>query len=320
MDTTTIDQLTHLEQTAVSPTPLLKLTSSGYELDTSPECFGALRSSGELIGDVEALRERMRGDGYLYLPGYLSRELVLEARRVITNRLAEQGHLDPNFPPMEAVAHPDSRIKFKPDLAIGNEPLREVLYARRMMEFYTRFLGGEVRHFDYTWMRAVAPGTGTAPHLDIVFMGRGTHNLYTAWTPLGDISFQLGGLMILEGSHHIERIKNSYGRKDVDTYCVNHSDAEKRASGEKWWNGSLARNPVALRARLGGRWLTGEFRAGDLLTFSMFTVHASLDNHSDRIRLSSDSRYQLASEPVDERWVGEHPVAHGRAGKRGRIC
>jgi hypothetical protein len=52
----------------------------------------------------------------------------------------------------------------------------------------------------------------------------------------------------------------------------------------------------------------------------MFTVHASLDNHSNQIRISSDTRYQLASEPVDERWIGENPIAHGLAAKRGKIC
>jgi hypothetical protein len=52
----------------------------------------------------------------------------------------------------------------------------------------------------------------------------------------------------------------------------------------------------------------------------MFTVHTSLDNHSDRIRISSDTRYQLASEPVDERWVGEQPPGHGPSIKQGMIC
>jgi hypothetical protein len=86
------------------------------------------------------------------------------------------------------------------------------------------------------------------------------------------------------------------------------------------WDGSVSEDPVELREQLGGRWLTAEYRAGDLLTFSTYTIHASLDNRSERIRLSSDSRYQLASEPVDERWIGEAPVGHGPAGKRGRIC
>jgi ectoine hydroxylase-related dioxygenase (phytanoyl-CoA dioxygenase family) len=151
-------------------------------------------------------------------------------------------------------------------------------------------------------------------------MGRGTHDLYTTWTPLGDVSLEMGGLIILENSHRIERIKNYYGRKDVDSYCSNRKTAQLYASGEKWWNGALSKNPVSLRKKYGGRWLTADFQAGDVLIFGMFTIHASLDNHSQQIRLSSDSRYQLASEPVDERWVGSNPIGHSDAGKRGRIC
>ena len=64
----------------------------------------------------------------------------------------------------------------------------------------------------------------------------------------------------------------------------------------------------------GTRWLTTNYKAGDVLCFAMDTVHAALDNHSptNRCRLSSDSRYQLASEPLDERWNGPDPLAHGR--------
>jgi hypothetical protein len=298
----------------------LKLTSCGYELDTSATSFGELRKSSDMLGDADALRERMREDGYLYLPNYLDRDLVLEARQVVTAKLAAEGHLDLGTDTMEAVAQPGSQLRFKPDLADNNEPLHRLLYSGRLMEFYERLLGGAVRHFDFTWMRAVAPGGATRPHCDIVFMGRGTQNLFTAWTPLGDISLEIGGLMILENSHRLQRIGNSYGRKDVDSYCANRKDAKQYASGEKRWGGWLSPNPVLLRERLGGRWLTSEFHAGDLLTVGMFTIHASLDNHSDRIRLSSDSRYQLASEPFDERWVGEAPVGHSSAGKRGRIC
>jgi ectoine hydroxylase-related dioxygenase (phytanoyl-CoA dioxygenase family) len=151
-------------------------------------------------------------------------------------------------------------------------------------------------------------------------MGRGTENLYTGWTPMGDISFEQGGLMMLEHSHRLERVRSTYGQMDVDSYCENRPSGELYARGEKRWSGHLSRNAPRLREKLSGRWLTTEFRAGDLLTFGMFTIHASLDNQSDRVRLSSDSRYQLASEPADERWVGEQPMAHGPAGRRGRIC
>jgi len=59
---------------------------------------------------------------------------------------------------------------------------------------------------------------------------------------------------------------------------------------------------------------------GDVLTFGMYTLHCSLDNHSDRVRLSADSRYQLASEPADHRWTGEEPPAHAVDVREGRIC
>jgi Phytanoyl-CoA dioxygenase (PhyH) len=310
---------------AVSNTTLPKLTSQGLELETSAESFGLLRDSTDVLEDPGTLRERMAEDGYLYLPGYLDRDLVLRATKSVTDRLAAEGLTDPAYSADEAVAHPDSDLKFKPDLAHDNEPLHRLLYGGRMMEFYERFLGGPVRHYDFTWMRAVAPGHGTQPHGDLVFMGRGTHDLYTAWTPLGDIDYLLGGLIVLEGSNRLENVREEYLTRDVDEYCENVEGEEEYARTNQdmhgWrWDGSVSDDPVELREQLGGRWLTAEYRAGDLLTFDTHTIHASLDNRSERIRLSSDSRYQLASEPIDERWIGEAPVGHGPEGKRGRIC
>lgn len=301
---------------------LPKLTSLGFDLDLEAPAFGPLRDSSDILMDAAALRQRMSDDGYLYLPGALNRDEVLAARLDLCQQLEAGGNLEPGQPIMELVAKQGLQLHFRPDLAAGCKPLKKVVYDGLMMEFFTRFLGGPVRHYDFTWLRAIAPGLGTPPHYDVVYMGRGTKNLYTAWTPLGDVDFELGGLMVLENSHRNERLKNTYGTRDVDTYCSNKQDADLYAAGTKWWNGWLSANPVSLRKMkdLGGRWLSAQFRAGDVLVFSMFTVHASLDNHSNRIRLSSDTRYQLASDPVDERWVGENPPAHGKAGKRGRIC
>lgn len=303
-----------------------RVTAFGHEVDTRPAYFGPLRRSSELAGDGEALRARMAEDGYLYLPGYFDRAAVLEARRGLTTRLAEDELLEPGTPVPEAIARqgpPTGKPATRPDLLAKQvAPLQQLLYAGPMLEFYRRLLGGEVRHFDYTWLRVVKPGRATPPHMDIVFMGRGTPNLYTAWTPLSDISLAMGGLMILEGSHRLDHVKDTYGRRDVDTYCTNlpHANADAWASGQKRWSGHLSKNAVRLREKLGGRWLTADYRMGDLLTFPMFTVHASLDNQTDRIRLSTDSRYQSAAEPADPRWVGEQPIAHGATGRRGRIC
>src|SRR3712207_338067 len=116
-----------------------RLTALGVELDRSPDHFGELRDSSGILDDVAAMHERMAREGYLYLPGYLDREAVLAARRVVTDRLAAEGLTDPAYPADEAKALPDSTLAFKPDLAQDNEPLHDLLYGERMIGFYERF-------------------------------------------------------------------------------------------------------------------------------------------------------------------------------------
>ncbi len=278
-----------------------QLTSSGIPLDMSPEAFGEMRESNDCLDDMPKLRQRMAEDGYLLLRGVLDREWVLGARRAVLEALAGTGLLDLNYPFMEARAAKNANVSFMPQ--VGKLPaVRKLVHSGRMIEFYTQFLGGEVRAFDFVWMRVMSPGKASKPHYDIVYMGRGTTNLYTSWTPLGDVPLSHASLLILENSHRLEEVKATYGKMDVDK----DGNWKKIGSGYN-------HDPVALQKQLGLRWLTTEFRMGDLLIFSMYTMHCSLDNTSEHIRISSDTRYQLASEPVDERWIGENPIAHSGA-------
>jgi hypothetical protein len=301
-----------------------RLTAGGIELDTRAEAFGFLLDSNDAVHEPTELRRRMARDGYLYLPGFFDRDEVRGVWRLILERLTNEGLLDPTHPLEEAVAAPGADIAFRPDIVSGGPPreaLEKVIYGPKAMEFYAAFLGGEATHFDYTWLRAVAPGKGTWPHCDVVFMGRGTHNLYTAWVPLGDVPLEVGGLVIVEGSHKDEAIRQGYCSHDVDTVCANKPGSHPMREAGLTEIGALGRDMREVRQQLGGRLLTAkEFRMGDLLTFSVFTVHGSLDNGSNTIRLSSDSRYQLASEPIDERWIGENPPGHGGNSVKGLIC
>jgi len=296
------------------------LTSLGKPLDTRSESFGFLRSSADALGNPSELHERMKTDGYLYLPKLLLTNEVAAARLSILNELAGEGLLDENFPLQQAESKADTKTYFRPDLARDNQALQRLLYRTDgpMMNFFAGFLGGPIRHFDFTWLRCVAPGMGTPPHADVVYMGRGTKQLYTAWTPLSDIDLAMGGLMVLEGSHHNERLRNGYGARDVDSYCENDPQDEARTA--IGLNGWLSTDPVGLQKGMQGRWLTAQYQLGDVLIFNIYLVHGALDNRCSRFRISADSRYQLASEPIDERWVGKDPPGHGAAGKRGRIC
>jgi ectoine hydroxylase-related dioxygenase (phytanoyl-CoA dioxygenase family) len=295
--------------------------SSGELLESEENTFGLLRDSSSRLANSGELRDHLESDGYLYLKNFFPRKDVLEVRKGILARLHEQDLLLPSRDPLEARANPDQRTSFMPELAADNPALEKLIYGEKVLSFYESLLQGEVLHYDFTWFRPVGPGRGTAPHCDLVYMGRGTQQVFTMWVPYGDVPLRLGGLMVLEGSHRKSSLLRNYLSRDVDSYCANRPGAEEAKKANSFlWDGKLAKDPVSLRKKLGGRWLTAEFAAGDMITFCMTLVHASLDNQTDQIRLSSDSRYQLASEAVDQRWVGANPVAHSRAGKIGRIC
>lgn len=311
-----------------------QLLSRGEVLDTSPDCFAELV---EFAGDVNSRRElddHIQQHGYLYIPGFLDRSTVEQVRLEICEQMSHRGLLDPYAELIDCVPNAELSLALEKgkgsasydDIIPACPSYRSLIYGDKVSSFYETLLGGKSRHYDFTWFRAVAPGMGTVPHCDVVYMGRGTHELYTMWTPFGDISLEMGGLMVLEGSSSLEvqtRL-SSYVTRDVDEYCSNrpvpkHLNFDSTVDN-KVWNGWLARNPVTLRKNLGGRWLTTEYSTGDVLIFSVHLVHASLDNQSSRFRLSTDTRYQRADQPIDDRFIGEGPFGHVGSAKRGRVC
>jgi ectoine hydroxylase-related dioxygenase (phytanoyl-CoA dioxygenase family) len=306
----------------MSTATLPQIISYGHALDMADDRIALMRDSSDAADDVVELRKRFADDGYLYMKGYLDRDQVLEARAALTDRLASAGVLDENHPAIEGIAKPNSGYVFKPEITNGCEPVQRLLYSGRLIEFYKKFYAEDVRHYDYTWLRAIGPGKGTNPHCDLPYMGRGTHKHMTCWLPYGETSYELGGLMVLEGSHKRMDLLEKYVYRDVDAFCENkNADVAKVKEGKWTFTGTLSHNPPAVRNKFGGRWMVTEYEPGDFLTFGMFLVHASLDNQTtNRLRISSDSRYQRASEPIDERWVGVNPPAHGPNGKRGLIC
>lgn len=306
------------EMDLANPTIVLDGPSmQGVPLDLDPAAWGPLRASSvDEPGPV--LLDRLRADGYLYVPGFFDVTAVTAARAPMCRKLSEAGFLDPDTAPEELVARPGLGSAWLDGLTDDNPDLDRMLYGEATMQRFSRLLGRPARHFDFTWSRAVGRGMGTAPHCDVVFMGRGTPDVVTMWTAMVDITLQVGGLAILEGSHMEHPSLAAYRRFDVDTFCENLGEEPVASLGA---GGSLpCEDANELRRRLGGRWLLNEYRAGDVLLFGLGTVHASIDNASNRLRLSTDTRYQAAADPIDERWVGAAPVAHGIDAQRGIIC
>jgi len=297
------------------------LYAHGLPLEPGEDKFGFLVESNPAESPA-VLQERMDADGYLYLREFWPRAQVQAVRDSITRQLDALGFLKPGAPSDEARFHGREVGRAMGNPLNQQDPLlQNLVFGPRIIDFFQTFLGGPVRHFDFIWFRTKGPGLGSPIHCDLVYMGRGTHNLYTTWVPLGDVSVDLGGLMVLEGSHKKNAELKPYLSRDVDEYCTNREDAADYASGKKWWDGTLSKNANALQASLGGRWLTSpEFRLGDATIFNMTLVHGSLDNQTDRFRLSTDTRYQLAAEPADPRWIGDNPPGHTTTQRLGRVC
>ncbi|MES2659627.1 MAG: phytanoyl-CoA dioxygenase family protein [Verrucomicrobiota bacterium] len=330
--------------TLASHSPLCSL---GEELDTGAQSFGFIRDSNDLLSQPAALRDRLDEDGYLYIRNFFDPALILAGRRSIFERVAREGQLHPDHDLMEGFVHPDMMDAFKldtaptfkgtdgkkqnpdkaaafrPELAASSPEIRRVVFGPEICEFYANLFGEPVRHFDYIWCRLMGPGHGTPVHCDKVYMGRGSQDLLTCWIPYVDIPLELGGLILLENSHKQSDRISDYLDKDVDAYCENDPDQVQAVAKDGKWSfpGWLSKSPDTLPKKFGGRWLTApEWKIGDFITFRINLIHGSLDNSSDRIRFSTDTRFQPAAQPADERWIGENPPGHSLAGKLGRIC
>jgi len=275
----------------------MTLTMGGAELELGGARLGELRDSTAAKHDFESLRTRLADDGYILIRGLHDADEVKAARRMLLENLQRNGQLDPGAPLDEARAAAGARGAFIGGRkAISHHPaFLSVVESPRLMAWFSDLFGSPSLTFDYKWIRAVGPGANTNAHFDVVYMGRGTRQLLTCWTPLGDVDYTTGPLAILGDSPRLDKVRETYGELDVD-----RDQAE----------GHFSRDPLELVEQFGGRWLTTEFRMGDALVFGMYTMHGSLNNQSDRFRLSCDTRYQRADQPVDERWVGDEPKAH----------
>ena len=267
----------------------------------------ALRPCNDLLDDLPAMRQRLADDGYLLIRQLHDRATVLQARRTILEQMQSQGCLEPAGDLMAGRIKPGAAA---PHL-MGNQAIthcqsvKAVLESPRLGEFFAGLFGGDVVTFDYKWLRATGTNLFTGAHFDMVYMGRGSRRLHTCWTPFGDIDIEQGPLALCVGSHTLEgfeKVRDTYGQMDIDRDLV---------------DGHFSNDPVEIVDKFGGQWQTTRFEAGDVIVFGMFTMHASLNNTTDRWRLSCDTRFQPADDPIDKRWMGDRPIAHYAYGARG---
>jgi len=259
--------------------------------------LGELRESNDILHDTPALLQRLAEDGYLLIRQLIPYETVEKSRQTILQHMADHEGTEPGSRRLDGVMGQYGKSVSMRKISRHPDVLA-TLEAPQVVELYERLFGEPVITFTYKWLRAIGREKFTGSHIDKVYMNQGTDRLLTCWIPLGNLDIQQGVLAICEGSNRLpgfEKVHRTYGRMDVDRDRV---------------DGWFTNDPQEITDKFGGQWKTTSFRMGDILTFGMYTMHASTTNTTDRWRLSCDVRYQPASEPADRRWVGENPIAH----------
>ena len=272
------------------------------EVTFQSQNLGSLRDCNDLLQNNSDLHSQMKEDGYLLIRGLINRGAVIKARNTILRHANENGELPfkADTELMDAVYNPDGRpARTMGEKAVTHHPdVLEVLEGTELFNFFRGFFDQPSRTFDYKWLRMMPPGRAAGPHFDVVYMGRGSQRLHTCWIPFGDVPVEKGTLAILVGSHNLpsfNKIRKTYGQTDVD---------QDRTPGH------FGIDPLAISEQFGGVWKTTDFEAGDVIIFTMHTLHTSTRNMSDQWRISCDVRFQPETDSVDNRWIGENPVAH----------
>ncbi len=235
---------------------------------------------------AEDLRAIIEQQGYLFFRGLIPVEDVLVVRRDVLELCRDAGWIDASRPLMDAGVAP------------GVEPLtegkpaymavyRQVLRLPRFHDFPNhpaamaiarKLLGDEVLVHPRRIGRLTFPNyteATTPAHQDFFYI-RGSVDTYSVWTPLGACPITLGGLAVWPGSH----------RQGFIEHSVRHP-------------GAVGGRGVTVDERE-AIWHTTDYQAGDALFFHAYTIHKALPNLSgDRLRISTDNRYQRPTDAID---------------------
>jgi ectoine hydroxylase-related dioxygenase (phytanoyl-CoA dioxygenase family) len=253
-----------------------------------------LRDSTPVKDNVDALRERLAADGYVFIREFSDPSTVRDARRDVLNHMAEDGLLDAEEPIERGVVGDDVGGQFQTFDMTGESwthypSLETLAEGEDVMDFFDRLIGEPGTAFDRKLGRAKAPDDYTKFHIDRVFMSLGTDKRYTVWRPIGDCPIEMGPLVICPRSNVDVDLEGTYGRVDAAIDTI-----EPQLSGD----------PIDVLENIGGPLATTDFEAGDALIFDPYLLHGALNNQTDRFRISIDTRYQSLYEPTDPRWMG----------------
>ena len=249
-----------------------------------------LEDATGLLARPHELRQRAAEHGCLFFKRLLDPARVLEVRRQVLGVCREHGWLDEGSDLMAGVSDPGVRVVESDDprwQAFYNDVLRirdfhGLALDPAIIRMFEALFDEPVLAHSRNICRLVFPDMNshsTPPHQDNYFIG-GSDETWTAWIPLGDCPEELGGLAVNRGSHRGGMLETSEGVGPGGRQ-VAIEDASS--------------------------WVGGDYACGDVIVLHSLTIHQGRDNLTpDRLRLSSDYRYQPRSHPVREDSLQPH--------------
>ncbi len=257
-----------------------------------------------------AMHGLLERQGYMLLRKLIPRQAVAAGCRLIAETLAASGWLAPSRDPgmLElGVAPPNGGFMLQAseqDALMDAPSVRRVLAGPELMNLFRKLFGEEPATFTFKWFRAMCPGQSSGFHVDNVYMGKGSSQLYSVWVPWHDVDIDRGGLVVLEQSNShtsYARLRETYGIHDYE-----HGRIDTGVGNTVANSGWYSRDPAELLAlHPEGCWRTAQrYDAGDVVVFPMQTMHGTVANTTSSpalLRLSCDVRFQPLSDVVDPR-------------------
>ncbi|KAL8683466.1 MAG: hypothetical protein Q9224_006682 [Gallowayella concinna] len=194
------------------------------------------------------------------------------------------------------------------DAAHADPVYRTFLAHPSLRAFIREFTGWKhERLVDRAMLRHNCPGSqSTGIHYDQYFLRDSDDEFLTAWVPIGDCAATGGGLMYLENSTPLgKELENEFLRKAQHLPKQERIDAFNKFMAKDGFMSHDAVEFQNMHKEKVGRWLVGDYEAGDVVFHNPWMVHAATKNEDEkgRIRLASDLRFYEEGAKLDQRWM-----------------
>jgi ectoine hydroxylase-related dioxygenase (phytanoyl-CoA dioxygenase family) len=288
-------------------TPLPPLIAAGKPLMATPDRLGwMIPTPGDT--PVKQVKELYAEHGYVWLKRFLDPSDVMAFRGYVFSHLAESGLVAPDTDPRIGTF---SGVDIRKDLAdrrlmalVRSTTYEGFCVQPRLARFMDEFLEGLSYLHKRKIMRYTQPHTPTVTpaHYDLIYLRGGTTRIVTSWIPIGDVPAEMGGLVYLEGSHQIGfQMEREFSANAANLTPEEKINAYNKNMTEGGW---VSKDLPDMANRFNTRWLAADYEAGDIMLHSPFMIHASTTNvdPQNRIRLSTDIRFQNVEDEIDARW------------------